>query len=145
VRSPRNAHAPEAEVRIGTIEIPKLGLTHVLFEGITLTTLNKGPGHWPGTALPSQDGNVVVAGHRVTHTRPFRHIDQMGPGDEVIFTIGSGRHTYTFVRNEIVPPTGMHIVQQTPAKTATIFACHPPGSARFRFVVHLSYVGSVTV
>jgi sortase A len=145
VRSPTNAHAPEPEVRIGTIEIPKVGLNHVLFEGITLTTLNKGPGHWPGTALPSQDGNVVVAGHRVTHSRPFRHIDQMGPGDEVIFTIGSGRHTYTFVRNEIVPPTGMHIVQQTPAKTATIFACHPPGSARFRFVVHLSYVGSVTV
>ncbi|RPI11467.1 MAG: class E sortase [Actinobacteria bacterium] len=144
-RSPRNAHAPEAEVRIGTIEIPKVGLNHVLYEGITLTTLNKGPGHWPGTALPSQDGNVVVAGHRVTHSRPFRNIDQMGPGDEVIFTIGSGRHTYTFVRSEIVPPTGMHIVQQTPAKTATIFACHPPGSARFRFVVHLSYVGSATV
>jgi len=144
-RTPRNAHAPEAELRIGTIEIPKVGLNHVLFEGITLTTLNKGPGHWPGTALPSQDGNVVVAGHRVTHSRPFRHIDTMGPGDEVIFTIGSGRHTYTFARNEIVPPTGMHIVQQTPDKTATIFACHPPGSARFRFVVHLTYVGSVTV
>ncbi len=144
-RTPRNAHAPEPEVRIGTIEIPKVGLNHVMYEGITLTTLNKGPGHWPGTALPSQDGNVVVAGHRVTHSRPFRNIDQMGPGDEVIFTIGSGRHTYTFVRNEIVPPTGMHIVQQTPAKTATIFACHPPGSARFRFVVHLSYVGTVTV
>ena len=47
----------------------------MLYEGITLTTLNKGPGHWPGTALPSQDGNVVVAGHRVTHSRPFRHID----------------------------------------------------------------------
>ena len=43
----------------------------------------QGPGHWPGTALPSQTGNVVVAGHRVTHSRPFRNIDQLGPGDQV--------------------------------------------------------------
>ena len=27
----------------------------------------------------------MVAGHRVTHSRPFRNIDTMGPGDEVIF------------------------------------------------------------
>ncbi len=143
--APRNQHAPEAEVRLGTIEVPKLGLSTVLFEGVTLTTLNKGPGHWPGTALPSQSGNVVVAGHRVTHSRPFRHIDTMGPGDIVLFTVGSGQHTYTFAGNEIVPPTAVHIVNQSADKTATLFACHPPGSARFRFVVHLTYVSSTTV
>ena len=143
--SPRNAHAPEPENRIGTITIPKLGVNAVLFEGVTLTTLNKGPGHWPGTALPSQTGNVVVAGHRVTHSRPFRNIDQLGPGDQVIFTIGSGQHTYTFAGNEIVKPDAMHIVDQSADKRATLFACHPPGSARFRFVVHLTYVSSATV
>ncbi len=117
----------------------------MLFEGVTLTTLNKGPGHWPGTALPSQTGNVVVAGHRVTHSRPFRNIDQLGPGDQVIFTIGSGQHTYEFAGNEIVKPNAMYIVNQSAGKTATLFACHPPGSARFRFVVHLTYVSSATV
>ena len=94
-----------------------------------------GVGHWPGTALPSQTGNVVVAGHRVTHSRPFRNLDTLGPGDQVIFTIGSGQHTYTFAGNEIVPPNAMRIVNQSADKTATLFACHPPGSARFRFVV----------
>jgi len=144
--SPRNAHAPEAETPIGTLAIPKLGLTTTLFEGVTLTTLNKtGVGHWPGTALPSQTGNVVVAGHRVTHSRPFRNIDTLGPGDQVIFTIGNGQHTYTFAGNEIVPPNAMRIVNQTADKRATLFACHPPGSARFRFVVHLTYVSSVQI
>jgi sortase A len=143
--SPRNAHAPEPENRIGSITIPKLGINAVLFEGVTLTTLNKGPGHWPGTALPSQTGNVVVAGHRVTHSRPFRNIDQLGPGDQVIFTIGSGQHTYEFAGNEIVKPNAMYIVNQSAGRTATLFACHPPGSARFRFVVHLTYVNSVAV
>ncbi len=133
-------------MRIGSIAIPKLGLNTALFEGVTLTTLNKvGVGHWPGTALPSQPGNVVVAGHRVTHSRPFRNIDQLGPGDQVIFTIGNGQHTYTFASNEIVPPNAMRIVGQSTDRTATLFACHPPGSARFRFVAHLTYVSSTTV
>jgi sortase A len=30
----------------------------------------------------------------------------------------------------------MWIVEQTPASTATLFACHPPGSTRERIVVH---------
>jgi len=146
ITSPPNAHAPEAMNQIGTIAVPKLGLNTALFEGVTLTTLNRvGVGHWPGTALPSQTGNVVVAGHRVTHSRPFRNLDTLGPGDQVIFTIGNGQHTYTFASNEIVPPNAMRIVNQSADKTATLFACHPPGSARFRFVVHLTYVGSTTV
>ena len=146
ITSPPNAHAPEAINQIGSITVPKLGLNTALFEGVTLTTLNRvGVGHWPGTALPSQTGNVVVAGHRVTHSRPFRNLDTLGPGDQVTFTIGSGQHTYTFAGNEIVPPNAMRIVNQTADKTATLFACHPPGSARFRFVVHLTYVGSTTV
>ena len=37
--SPRNAHAPEPENRIGTIAIPKLGLTTALFEGVTVLFL----------------------------------------------------------------------------------------------------------
>lgn len=146
ITSPPNAHAPEPEMQIGTIAVPKLGLSTALFEGVTLTTLNRvGVGHWPGTALPSQAGNVVVAGHRVTHSRPFRNIDTLGPGDRVVFTIGGGQHTYTFASNEIVPPNAMRIVNQSADKTATLFACHPPGSARFRFVVHLTYVGSTSV
>ena len=146
ITSPPNAHAPEPVNQIGTITVPKLGLNTALFEGVTLTTLNRvGVGHWPGTALPSQSGNVVVAGHRVTHSRPFRNLDTLGPGDQVIFTIGNGQHTYTFASNEIVPPNAMRIVNQSADKTATLFACHPPGSARFRFVVHLTYVGSTSV
>lgn len=135
---PSDPNAPEAEVRLGSISIPKLGLDAPLFHGVTLTTLNKGPGHWPGTAMPGQIGNVVVAGHRVTHTRPFRHIDQLVPGDTVVFTVDGVPHTYAMTSNEVVTPDQVRIVEQTPEHTATLFACHPPGSAQFRFVVHLA-------
>ena len=108
-----------------------------MYEGIRLTTLDRGPGHWPGTAMPGEFGNVVVAGHRVSHNEDFRNLDQLEPGDEVIFTTATGRHTYHVLRTEVVGPDAVWIVDQTPAQTGTLFACHPPGSTRQRIVVHL--------
>lgn len=127
-------------VQIGTIEIPKIGLVHPVFEGNTLTQIDHGPSHWPGTALPGQAGNAVFAGHRVTHTRPFRNIDRLVPGDVVHFTIGGARTTYRVTESFVVTPKDTWIINQTPTPTATLFACHPPGSARYRYVVRLALV-----
>lgn len=137
-RVPSNPYANEPLLEIGTIEIPKIGLNHRIFRGISLRTIDHGPSHWPGTASPGQVGNAVFAGHRVTHSHPFRNIDQLAPGDEVIFNVDNVRSTYVVTGSEVVTPKALHIVDQTPTPTATLFACHPPGSARFRYVVHLS-------
>jgi sortase A len=122
---------------LGRIVIPKLGIDVPMYEGVDLPTLNKGPGHWPGTAAPGQLGNAVFAGHRVSHTAPFRYIDKLVPGDQVIFTVSGISYTYMVTGSEIVLPSAVWIVNQTPDATATLFACHPPGSTAFRWVVHL--------
>jgi sortase A len=44
------------------------------------------------------------------------------------------------VRTQIVRPDAIWIVDQTHARTATLFACHPPGSIRERIVAHLELV-----
>ncbi len=136
---PADPRAPEAVVELGTIEIPKIGVTKSIFEGITLTTLDRGPGHWPGTAMPGQLGNVVIAGHRVSHDKPFRNLDKLEAGDDVILTTGDGRFVYKVTGIDIVFPDALWIVDQTPEYTATLFACHPAGSTRQRIVVHLAY------
>ncbi|MCU1459221.1 MAG: peptidase family protein [Actinomycetia bacterium] len=137
---PQNVPAdPNADVpvnQIGTIEIPKIGLVHPIFEGIWLTVINQGPGHWPGTALPGGYGNAVFAGHRVTHTHPFRRINELVPGDEIIVQTGTGTYRYRVTGSEIVKPNETWIVDQTPGYRITLFACHPPGSATERYVVH---------
>jgi sortase A len=97
--------------------------------------IDKGPGHWPGSAVPGQMGNAVFAGHRVTHSHPFRRINELVPGDDIIFTTDAGTFTYKMTRFEIVTPKDVHIVNPTPDATLTLFACHPPGSARQRYVV----------
>lgn len=127
----------EPRVELGILEIPKLGISKTLFEGVSLNTLDKGPGHWPGTAMPGHIGNVVIGGHRTSKDRPFRDIDQLLPGDEVILSTLEGRFVYRVNRTEIVTPDSLWIIDQTPAFTATLFACHPVGSTRERIIVFL--------
>ena len=132
---PADEYAAEAVQEIGIIEIPKIGLTHRLYHGITMRNIDKGPSHWPGTAMPGEVGNTVFAGHRVTKTRPFRNIDQLVPGDEVIFNVAGVSSVYVVTGSKVVLPSAMEIVDPTPTATGTLFACHPPGSAKYRYVV----------
>ena len=39
---------------------------------------------------------------------------------------------------EVVTPDAIWIIDQTPERTATLFACTPPGSTSHRLVVHLA-------
>jgi len=135
---PDDPYAAEPVQRIGTMEIPKIGLRADIYHGITLRNIDLGPSHWPGSALPGETGNAVFAGHRVTHTHPFRDIDQLVPGDRVTFTVNGTTSTYVVTGHEIVTPDDLAIVKQTPTPTATLFACHPPHFATHRYVVHLA-------
>jgi sortase A len=122
-------------VQLGEIRIPKIGLVHAIYEGVTLDVVDHGPGHWPGSAVPGQLGNAVFAGHRVTHSHPFRNLDQLVPGNEVFFTTKHGDFSYRVTGQEIVSSKDTWIAKPTPEATLTLFACHPPGSAKQRIVV----------
>lgn len=135
---PENSYAAEPVVEIGTIEIPKLGLVHRVYEGVTLNNIDLGPSHWPGTAEPGQVGNTVFAGHRVTHSEPFRHIDRLVPGDQVVFTVHGERSSYHVTASMVVDASDSWISDQTPTPTGTLYACHPPGSVQSRYVVRLA-------
>lgn len=104
--------------------------------------IDAGPAHWPGTALPGGWGNLVVAGHRTTHTEPFRRVAELVPGDPIIVRDSTGTYTYSVTGTDIVPNTDLSIVDQHPGRTLTIFSCHPIGGSSQRIVVHASLVGT---
>lgn len=139
IAAPADDEAPEPVVPLGTLAIPALGVERTFYEGIRLPTFDLGPGHWPGSALPGQPGNVVIGGHRTNANADFRDLDQLSAGDEMILTTNEGTSfTYVVESVEITDPFAAQVIHQTPRKTATLFACHPPGSIRQRIVVHLS-------
>lgn len=139
---PDDPWAPTPEVVQGTIEIPRIGLVDQLRAGMTLTAINRGPSWWPGTAGPGGWGNMVIAGHRTTWSAPFADLDLLTPGDEMIVTTTTGRWVYRVTGSDIVAPNATHVALQTFGHTATLFACHPKGSAAQRIVVRLELLGS---
>ncbi len=150
----------------GRLQIPAIEVDSPFLEGIRISTLDYGPGHWPGTAMPGELGNVVVAGHRTSHNADFRRLDELVPGDQVVFEldltegferddgvevtsptpdVSTGRHVYVVHSVEIVPPDAMWVVTQDYRHSATLFACHPPGSVAERIVVFLDLVDPTTL
>lgn len=135
ITPPADAWAEEPIVELGTISIPKIDVEMTMFEGIRLSTLERGPGHWPGSAMPGQVGNVVVGGHRVSSHAVFRNVDQLVAGDEIVFEDETGRHVYLVRDVQIIDPYDVWIVDPTETPTATLFACHPPGSTAQRIAI----------
>lgn len=132
---PADPYADVPIYQIGTMKIPKINLVHPIFEGVWLTVVDHGPGHWPGSGMPGKIGNSVFAGHRVTNTRPFLDLDLMANGDRVIFEMKDGVYTYAVSSIKIVQPTALAITKPTRRPTITLFACHPKHSAEQRIVV----------
>ena len=140
VPPPSDDWAAEPVIELGTISIPAIDVEMGLHEGIRLTTLDLGPGHWPGTAMPGAQGNVVVAGHRVSKHQVFLRINELVVGDEIIFDTDDGRFVYAVTDMQVIEPSDLWIIDQTPAYTTTLFACHPPGSTAQRYAVFATLV-----
>ncbi len=119
-----------ALVEFGRIQIPKIGVDQIVHEGIEQMVIDAGPAHWPGTAAFGSWGNVVLAGHRTTHTEPFLRVAELAPGDQIILSDAVGTYTYHVTGIEVVPNTALSIVDQHPGRTLTIFTLPPDRQLR---------------
>ncbi|WP_050761760.1 class E sortase [Beutenbergia cavernae] len=127
---------------MGRIQIPAIGLDAEYGNGVHESALARGPGHWPGTPAPGQAGNAVISGHRTTHTAPFRDLDDLVEGDEIVVSTGAAEPvTYVVVDTVVVPVESYteHVLappDDATSRELTLFACHPEGSLANRIVVH---------
>ncbi len=128
-RRARDGHA------VGRLRADAIGLDAVIVEGTGTGDLRKGPGHYPDTPLPGARGTVAVAGHRTTYGAPFRHVDELDPGDRIELRMPYGRFTYRVERTRIVPPTATWVTHRVAYDRLVLTACHPLYSAAQRIVV----------
>jgi sortase A len=122
---------------IARIEIPSIGVDDIVVAGVGKSDLQKGPGHFPDSPLPGQLGNAAIAGHRTTYGQPFRNIDDLQPGDQIVLTTLAGRFVYDVTDSEIVEAEDYYVVGTTDPSAAqvTLISCHPVYSAAQRIVV----------
>jgi sortase A len=99
--------------------------------------LQRGPGHYPQTVMPGQDGNAAIAGHRTTYGAPFFSINQLGIGDKISVTDTAGR-TFTYTvseRPQVVSPNDVAVLDPTSFAELTLTTCNPRFSATSRLIV----------
>ncbi len=121
---------------IGRIKAPDMdGLEAVVVQGTDTSSLQKGPGHYPDTDLPGQDGTVGIAGHRTTYLAPFRHIDSMKTGDLITVEMPYATFVYAVEKTSIVDPSAVEVVDDVGYPRLVLSACNPLYSADERFIV----------
>jgi sortase A len=126
------------------MRIPRLGVDTVVVQGITVSALRAGTGHYPGTPLPGQRGNVAIAGHRTTYGAPFHDLDRLAAGDEILFETPLGDVTYRVdTAPFVVAPDDTRVIAPESRHLLTLTTCHPLHSAKQRLVVRATLVGEV--
>jgi sortase A len=119
---------------IGTMSIPRISATYTVVQGTDESSLEKGPGHYPQTAFPGMGQTVAIAGHRTTYLAPFRHLDALKPGDQIVVTMRYARLTYTVEYSRIVDPSAWWVTRNVGYERLVMSACNPLYSASQRIV-----------
>ena len=101
--------------------MPKIGYYAAVRQGVSLSVLAYGPGHYPTTAMPGQPGLVAIAAHN-TFWIPF---GQLGPGDTVILETRAGRYTYRVTGTRIVNPDDTGVLAPTSDQRLVLTTCWP--------------------
>jgi sortase A len=108
---------------------------YVVVQGDDTDSLRKGPGHYPNTEWPGEGKTIGIAGHRTTYGAPFRTIDRLERGDEVVLEMPYARLTYRVERQQVVPPTATWVTRDVAHERLILSACEPLYSAAKRIII----------
>jgi sortase A len=125
---------------IGELKFTSLDLNVPVVQGTHPDELKQGAGHYAGSSLPGQGGNVVLSGHRDTVFRKLKNIQK---GDQVTFTTQYGDFVYEITDFKIVHADDQTVIVPTDYETLTLTTCYPfnyIGDAPDRFIVYTKLV-----
>ncbi|MFE3941475.1 class E sortase [Streptomyces sp. NPDC059118] len=126
-----------------------------VLENTEVRTLQKGLGHYTGTARLGATGNFAVAGHRRTYGDPFKDFPELRPGDAVVLTDGTTWFTYRIGGKPYrTVPSDIGVIDPVPRKSGfdgpgrylTLTTCDPEWGSSHRLIAwaHLDATQPVT-
>jgi sortase A len=127
---------------VGRIKITKIKANFVLVNGTDGPSLRKGPGIYDDVPFPGAPGTTAIAGHRTTYLAPFRKVDKLERGDEVVVEMPYGIFTYEIEKTRIVKPNALYVINRVKYDRLVLSACHPLYSAAKRFIVFARLVAA---
>jgi len=137
------ADAPEGNGVLGRIEIPRLGITAIVAEGVDLKTLSRAVGHVTQTAQPGSPGNCALAGHRDTF---LRGLGNARVNDVIRIVTRERTYLYQVQWSAVVEPERVDLLNATATRSLTLITCYPfayVGHAPQRYVIRARQVDAV--
>jgi len=117
------------------IRVPKLKYYAAVREGISVTVLYSGPGHYPGTVWPGDQGTVGVAAHNVY----WINFPQLKAHDEIDIQTRYGTFRYRVTGSKVVNPDDRTVVvSHAPGYHLVLTTCWPLWAGAFatqRYVI----------
>jgi len=108
---------------VARLRVARLGVSDIVLEGASGSTLAFAPGHLLGSAAPGGLGNSVLAGHRDTH---FAFLRDLVPGDELEVETREGRtRFYTVVSAHVAHERDLSALGDRPRSRLTLLTCFP--------------------
>ncbi|MFJ3667918.1 class E sortase [Streptomyces sp. NPDC090106] len=133
------------------LHIPKLDVVVPIAEGISnKKVLDRGMvGHYAEgalkTAMPSaKTGNFGLAGHRNTHGEPFRYINKLSKGDEIVVETQDEYFVYKMTSSlPVTSPSNTSVLEAVPPQSGftapgryiTLTTCTPEFTSKYRLIV----------
>lgn len=124
---------------MGSLEIPKIGVTLAIYHGVGADVLEQGCGHVEGTSLPIGGGSThaVLAAHRgLPSAELFTDLDQMEEGDLFYIHVMDETFAYEVDRIETVLPEETEYLDIEEGEDyVTLLTCTPYGVNTHRLLV----------
>lgn len=154
----QKAALPELEngLQLGQIfarlYVPKFGddYEYIIAHGTYNNVLKQAIGHYVNTAVPGQQGNFAIAGHRTSYGASMLNTDKLKQGDRLVIEISDKYYLYEHNNTAIVEPTDINVLITEPefflgesaGKTLlTLTSCHPKYSDSKRIIAFNVLVG----
>lgn len=111
--------------KIGVIEIPSLGIEHIIVEGTEQEQIKKNVGHFKNTSMPGDYGNFSLAGHRNNlYNEVFKGLADVEIGAEITIKALNGEFRYKIYKKEVIEPENFDVLHQDLSrKEMTMITC----------------------
>ena len=107
------------ETVFGVINIPKINYQGLVYEGTSISTLDKGIGHFENT--PFLDGNVCLAGHN--YAGIWKNLYTLQNGDKITYTSFLGTKEYEVNKMVQIEATDWTLLEDTDNNILTLVTC----------------------
>ena len=124
---------------MGTVEIPKIGVSLPIYHGTDAETLEKGVGHLRQTALPigGEGIHAVLTGHTgLPNAKMFDGLTKLEIGDKFYIHVLGETLVYEVDELNVVKPEEVELLDPVPGEDhVTLLTCTPYGVNTHRLLV----------